>query len=260
MATKLVGANDATGSNWSANYFSLTRFQAEASGSMTEFRLKCNANGNVKCAVYADNSGEPGDLITAMNTGQAVTSGSWNTLNFTPTSIASGTYYWLAICFDTNGAGQYAGVGTTRYKGATYSTFTFPNPAGTGFSNFNCYFLIAGWGVDVVVKTSSDNGSGADAFLSLETGEGKISSDAGSGVEGTPLPGATLAGGETGSGIEAIIARLLANFDAGYSVEASSVESGVLENLFASELGEGLDSLVARIERPDKGGGMKLWT
>jgi hypothetical protein len=112
----------------------------------------------------------------------------------------------------------------------------------------------------VTAKTSSDTGSGADACVSLGTGEVKTSSDAGSGVEGTPLPGATLTAGETGSSIEAIVARLLVNFDVGYGVEASGVESGVLENLFSSELGEGLDSLVAKIERPDKGGGMKLWT
>jgi hypothetical protein len=112
----------------------------------------------------------------------------------------------------------------------------------------------------VAEKTSSDSGSGADSYVSLETGEVKASSDAGSGIEGTPLSSASLAGSESGAGIEAIIARLLASLDVGYGVEASSVESGVLENLFASELGEGSDCLVARIERPIKGGGMRLWT
>jgi hypothetical protein len=112
----------------------------------------------------------------------------------------------------------------------------------------------------VTAKTSSDTGAGADAYVSLGTGEVKTSSDAGSGVEGTPLPSAILTGGETGSSIEATVARLLVNFDVGYGVEASGVESGVLENLFSGELGEGLDLLVAKIERPDKGGGMKLWT
>jgi hypothetical protein len=110
-------------------------------------------------------------------------------------------------------------------------------------------------------KTSSDTGSGADAYVSLEKGEAKISSDAGSGVEGTPMPSASLSGSETGSSIDAIIARLLASFDTGYGIEVGSVEVGaLLQNLFASELGQGLDSLVAKIEMPTKGGGMKLWT
>ena len=117
------------------------------------------------------------------------------------------------------------------------------------------------WGeTAVTAKTSSDTGAGADGYVSLETGEAKTSSDTGSGVEGTPAPSASLSGSETGSSIDAIIARLLASFDAGSGVEASSVESGVLEELFASELGEGLDLLVAKIEMPTKGGGMKLWT
>ena len=112
----------------------------------------------------------------------------------------------------------------------------------------------------VTAKTATDTGTGADGYVSLETGEVKTSSDTGAGVDGTPMSGANLAGGETASSIDAIIARLLATLDAGYGVEASSVESGVLEELFASELGEGLDLLVAKIEMPTKGGGMKLWT
>jgi hypothetical protein len=49
----------------------------------------------------------------------------------------------------------------------------------------------------------------------------KTSSDAGSGVEGTPMQAATLAG---------------------------------------NELGQGSDSFIVKIETPTKGGGMKLWT
>lgn len=107
----------------------------------------------------------------------------------------------------------------------------------------------------LVEKESSDTGSGADAYVSLETGEIKTSSDAGSGAEGTPMQSATLFGGETGSGIEAFVARLLAAFDTGTGAEVS----GLLKDLFASELGQGSDSFVAKIETPTKGGGMKLW-
>lgn len=261
MAIKLVGADDISGSNESSNYFLLSRFQAVASGTMNEFRVKCNANGNVKCAIYADSAGEPGALITAMNTGQAVTAGAWRTLNFTSTSITSGTYYWLAICIDTNGAVQAYNVGSgnqQRYKSATYSTFTFPDPAGSGFGSANWYDLVAGW-ESVVAKTSSDTGSGADAYVSLETPEAKSSSDIGSGVEGTPVPSAVLTGSETGAGIEALAARLLAAFDTGSGIEVAQLV-GLLKELFASELGRGLDLLVAKIEMPTKGGGMKLWT
>lgn len=110
-------------------------------------------------------------------------------------------------------------------------------------------------------KTSSDTGSGADAYVSLVIVEAKSSSDTGSGVEGTPMPSAILASGETGSGIEALVARLLVALDTGGGVEASGVEiEGLLKALFANELGLGSDSLTAKIEMPTKGGGMKLWT
>ena len=108
----------------------------------------------------------------------------------------------------------------------------------------------------VTEKASSDAGSGADAVDSLETPEAKSSSDAGSGVEGTPIQSAILAGSETGFSIEALTSRLLAAVDAGGGVEAG----GLLKDLFVTELGEGSDSLIAKIEIPTKGGGMKLWT
>jgi hypothetical protein len=142
---KLIGADSSGSPGTSANYFRLTRFQAAASGSMTQFRVYSGASGNLKCAIYADSAGEPGALITAMNTGQAVTSG-WNTFTFTSTPIVSGTYYWLAVNFDTGDAAQYIASGTFRYKSATYSGFTFPNPAGSGFNNATQSDTIAGWG------------------------------------------------------------------------------------------------------------------
>ena len=89
----------------------------------------------------------------------------------------------------------------------------------------------------------------------------KASSDAGSGAEGTPALSTVLAGSESGSGIEALFTRLLAALDNGTSAEASEIGGGgLLKNLLATELGEGSDSLTAKIEMPTKGGGMKLWT
>jgi len=126
----------------------------------------------------------------------------------------------------------------------------------------------SGSGVDAVeslqtpaAKTSADTGSGVDAVESLEIQQDKTSADTGSGAEGTPLSSAVLAGSESGSGLEALVARLLAGDESGSAVEASSLDTeGQFEDLFADEPGEGADRLVARIEMPTKGGGMKLWT
>jgi hypothetical protein len=109
-------------------------------------------------------------------------------------------------------------------------------------------------------KESSDTGTGTDTVESLETPEAKTSSDAGAGAEGAPTASATLAGSESGSGIEALISRLLADDESGGATEASDVEGEEgSKDLSADEPAEGADRLVAKIEMPTKGGGMKLW-
>jgi len=150
---KLIGADNAAGANELTGYIRLSRWQAVATGNMTEFRCKAGASGNIKVALYADSAGQPGALITAMNTAQAVVSG-WNTLSFTSTAITSGTYYWLAIVFDTQGCCQAVTTTGVQYrsKAATYSGFSFPNPAGSGFDSYTTFYdLAAGWGSIVVV-------------------------------------------------------------------------------------------------------------
>jgi hypothetical protein len=113
----------------------------------------------------------------------------------------------------------------------------------------------------VAALVDDETGSGADAYVSLQVPQNKTSSDVGSGVEAMPVYYAVLAGSESGSGVEAFIARLLAAAEASYGAEASEIGGGgLLKNLSAGELGEGTDGLTAKIEIPNKGGGMKLWT
>jgi hypothetical protein len=144
MSVKLIGKDDATGSSETKDYLILTKFTASASGKMTEFRVKAGGSGNIKVALYADNSGNPGTLITAMNTGQAVTAG-WNTLNFTQTQINNGTVYWLAIIIDTNNACQYVSGGNYQYKVQAYTDFTYPSTI-SGLESGGSSELVAGWG------------------------------------------------------------------------------------------------------------------
>jgi hypothetical protein len=260
MATKLVGEDEQDGLTGYSPVFGLSKHQAVASGDMTEFKVRCRAACNFKYAIYADNSGSPGALIAAVNTSTPMSPG-WNAFSFPSTAITSGTYYWLAVCFDTASGVAYLSSGGLgiKYKAVTYSTFTFPDPAGSGFTNLGGYSqVVAGW-ESMIAKISSDTGSGIDAYVSLETPGAKLSSDVGSGLEGTPLPSASLTGTETGAGVEALTARLLASFDTGSSIEAAQLV-GLLQELYASERGEGLDLLTAEIEMPTKGGGMKLWT
>ncbi len=155
---QLVGTvSTVAGSNEGAGYFCLTKFTATQTGTMARFRVKSAVAGNIKCALYTDSAGSPDALITAMDTGQAVTGSGWEMIKFTPTLITSGTVYWLAFNIGTNGAIKYNNTAgkTTWYKAVAYAGFTFPNPVGAGFTVDNNYEeLIAGWGVTGLLMTA----------------------------------------------------------------------------------------------------------
>lgn len=147
---KLVGNDDsAFGSYEPKNYFYLQKFSANATGTLKSLRVKVTGSCNIKIAIYADSSGEPGSLLASAGA-TACTSG-WNTINVSDVSITSGTNYWIGFDSDTllygvacvtNSSGK-----VVRSKSATYSTFTFPDPAGTGFSTTTSHDIgLAGWG------------------------------------------------------------------------------------------------------------------
>ncbi len=163
---KLIGTDDVTPTEtMSPSYFMLSKFTAVASGTMCQFGLHSDYAGNVKCALYADSAGSPGALITAMNTGQAVTGSGWQMLTFTPTAITNGVVYWLGLNIDTRGAVmQKSPGGTLRYKAGTYSTFSFPNPAGSGFTNYDGYHIVAGWAVETAAPAAPTRDCSALTF------------------------------------------------------------------------------------------------
>ena len=111
------------------------------------------------------------------------------------------------------------------------------------------------------INTADGAGSSSNCtqvWVEVDYNPAKSSSDSGSGLEGAPVPTATLASSESGLGLGAISSQLAAitSVDTGTSVELSAL----LKDLFASELGRGADSFTAKIESPTRGGGMKLWT
>ena len=159
MATgKLVGHDDVIPSAYGdPNYISTTKYQALATGTVTQFCLRCNGSGNVKVAIYADNAGEPGARLGVVNTGTAVVAG-WNTITFPETPVTKGSYYWLAIVAD---AGNIAGYKPEAQLAKRYKSFPFttglPDPAGTGYTvETTTQDVFAGWGV-LVLSPSSIN-------------------------------------------------------------------------------------------------------
>jgi len=158
MATgKLIGNSDAYNAGGAApDYFLLFKHTAEYTGTLSEIRFYVGVAGNAKVGFYADNAGEPGARLAKRDTSTAVVVG-WNTLTLeSPCSVTKDSVYWLA--FNIESIVQY-GVGTTagprRYKVATYSTFTFPDPAGSGFTaDTVAPAMIQGWGVLVLSPSS----------------------------------------------------------------------------------------------------------
>ncbi len=146
---RVIGASDVSiqGSSME-QFFTLDRFQASYTSQISQIKINLAATGaQVKVAIYADNSGEPGVLLNALNTPQSCVDG-WNTINFPSTSITQGVYYWLAFVTDSARVNYHTASSSVRYKTASFNGFNFPNPAGTGFSSVgDYYFLIAGWGV-----------------------------------------------------------------------------------------------------------------
>ena len=148
---KLLGNGDLSWNDTqSPGYFELERFQAVKSGTLKSIRVYFyGSNGvGVKVAIYSDNSGSPNALLAS---GSAKCNAGWNTISVSDVAIVSGTYYWLGHVFQPD---KYSWIyaktsgGTALYKTATYSSFTFPNPAGTGFTNDTWTFAHAGWGAE----------------------------------------------------------------------------------------------------------------
>ena len=143
---KLIGEDDhACDATVDTGYIWADRFIASVTGVMDQFRVKVDGAGNLKVAVYADDAGEPGVLLNALNTDQAVTAG-WNTISFPDTSLTSGTDYWLAFISDAKITCRYSSAGKVkRYKVQAYAGYSFQDPA-PDMSNLDGYpDLVAGW-------------------------------------------------------------------------------------------------------------------
>jgi hypothetical protein len=152
MTIKLIGSDAQQSTNdLSSGRVRYFKYTADASGTVSEIKIYALANGNVKIAIYADSSGDPGSRLAYNDSGQAVTADQWNTLSIDGLSVTQSTVYWLACIYDTTGSLAYDTIGAghtpVRYKTATYSTFTWPSSADWTSSNDLNDYSIAGWGI-----------------------------------------------------------------------------------------------------------------
>ncbi|MCX6008632.1 MAG: putative Ig domain-containing protein [Chloroflexi bacterium] len=148
---RLIGADDA-----SSTYFSsgpiviLCRFQATSTGKVTEFRVKIWQAGSAKVAIYADASGVPGARLSYNNTAQDTVSG-WNTLSIPELNVTKDTYYWLAVAATGYGQVYASGGPPAKSSPITFSSYTWPDPAGSFENSWNHTLMYAGWGGTVAL-------------------------------------------------------------------------------------------------------------
>ncbi|MCJ7792137.1 MAG: hypothetical protein MUP49_07020, partial [Dehalococcoidia bacterium] len=145
---KLIGADEATANSaLTAGYVSLTRFQAVASGNVVTVKVKSDRSANVKVAIYNDSFGNPDALLKAVDTTGTLIGVGWTDITIDSTPVISGAYYWLAINSDTTiVCGLASPGGTVRVKAVPYTGFTFPDPAGAGYTSVSGFIgLLAGW-------------------------------------------------------------------------------------------------------------------
>lgn len=146
---QLIGvASDttSTGSGGGCCNVVMQRFLATSTGSIAQFRVKVSTGGNVKVAIYDDSYGQPNSRLAAVSS--TLVSAGWNTIPITSTPITSSTYYWLAVLSDSCNIYYHSNdpSANARWQPATYSSWTFPNPAGSGWNTQTGYtYFVAGW-------------------------------------------------------------------------------------------------------------------
>lgn len=148
--TFLVGSESTTTYSVSAgNRFRLWRCQAVASGDLSGISIYFNTRFLGKVALYADNSGDPGTLLSESTELSGSAGGyAWASASMPSVAIVAGNWYWLAYAIGSTGTvrlldGWPSSDGRTL--SITYSSFVFPNPP-TGLSTFTYRSLMAAYG------------------------------------------------------------------------------------------------------------------
>lgn len=127
-----LGSNFNEPTNYGANFLLGTRHYAPNAFMVTHLGMFGNNTGSgVIMALYSDNSGQPGDLLS-YTTAHTVGSGNLD-FPITPVGIVQG-YYWIMAVFDnaqglSNHTFMNTGLGNTvHYMTYNFANGTLPNP------------------------------------------------------------------------------------------------------------------------------------
>jgi len=247
MATKLIGTDTAGDTNCSTGYVEGSQFTCAVSGTLDTIKVYCLVNSNVRVAIYTDSGSNTVGNLIAESASTAVTKDDWRSIAIAGGAIVAGTKYWLMAQCETTGGTSYRSLAGAldSWKAQAYGAF----PAnGTGFSSPSAYeYASQGWGEEVIPKTSSDTGSGADAKVTGNPVATQVRAETGAGADAKSSnnPLGFLVKTEAGSGAEALVALLniLIRAETG-----SGIESLLDRDLILTELGSGLDAVVVLVQ------------
>ncbi|MBM4446998.1 MAG: hypothetical protein FJ023_06555 [Chloroflexi bacterium] len=138
----LLGADDVdTGTTTDyQDRFLLSKFESKNIDKLSSIQVKCYIAdpeappAHVKVALYADNNGSPGTLLGSVDCADNITVSSWKPVSVPEIAITK-TNYWLAAISDADIISTKTLTSTNKYEVADFTGFTFPNPAGTGFTD-----------------------------------------------------------------------------------------------------------------------------
>jgi hypothetical protein len=122
--------------------FLLYKFPNAKAGTLGSIQVKCYIPdsdpeappAHLKVALYADNNGAPGTLLTSGTSGN-ITVSSWAPVTVTEVQVAK-AYYWLAAIADANVISmETATSSNSKYQAADFDTFVFPQPPSGTFTS-----------------------------------------------------------------------------------------------------------------------------
>jgi len=135
LGTRTAGTN-----NYGADAVVYCKFMASGTGPVNLIGVYSRANGGVKVALYTHDStnDKPDRKIVSNDMNNACTMNQWNYISIPETTLSGGTTYWIGFISSMTGVTSHSsGSGRCAYKGQTYSGFSFPYQAGTGFTYAN---------------------------------------------------------------------------------------------------------------------------
>jgi len=118
--TSIAGASPGGGG---AGYVTATKYALSRAGTVTQVSIYAAKSGNVKAAIYADDSGRPGNLLAAVNAPTRVTASQWTTISIGPINLQAGTY-WIAFNVDVGYLRMYNAGGANQLM---YMSWPFSN-------------------------------------------------------------------------------------------------------------------------------------